>query len=174
MNKKMIVLMAGLMTMLTATAGGYTRCPPHYPQPARHLHRCGNDSRNFWTSMAGAAVGTVVANALTAPRTTTVVAQQPVVTTVAQPAYTQVVQPNYTTTVPVATGVACQTGQPVAFDNYGQPCQTYPAGPTFVAPVNHTARQWVNDQYVTQQLPNGQVVQMKIPGHYECQTTVYQ
>ena len=154
MNKKLVVTIG--MAILAAGAfagphhgpGGFHGGPRpgmhHYgrfhhggPRPFHHHSYWGRGGRNFWPGFVGGVIGGALYGAVAAPPV--VVSTPTVVTTPAV-----VTTPTVVTTTPVVTV------------------------PTVVTtPVVTAPRVWVEGRYIDQIQPNGTVVRIWQPGHYE-------
>ena len=126
--------------------------PP--PGPRHHSHGgwWGRGGCNFWPGFFGGVVGGALVRPVVSPAPV-VVATPTVVTTpvVAAPVVTA---PAVVTTPVVAAPVV--------------------ATPVVTAPVTQTQNVWVEGRYVDQVQPNGTVLRVWSPGHYEQRSVVVQ
>jgi len=153
MKLKMSVLICA--AAVSACAFALPHGGPWRPGPApMHVHHhgghWGRGGRNFWPGFVGGVIGgAVIGAALSQP---TVVVQQPAVVT--QPV---VVQQPTVVTQPVVVQ------QPVVQQQV-----------VVQQPVTQVQNVWVEGRYVDQVQPNGAVVRVWSPGHYEQRTVVVQ
>ena len=145
MKIKMLVLIGAAALAFGAFAG-----PHWHPGPApMHVHHhgryWGHGGRHFWPGFVGGVVGGAV---IGATMTRPVVVAQPAVV-VSQPAVV-VAQPAVVT-------------QPVVVQQ-----------PVVTTPVTQVQNVWVDGRYIDQVQPNGTVVRVWSPGHYEQRTVVVQ
>lgn len=139
--KKLLLCLSAVILTIPAFAW---RCGPHrhwYRSCPRHY--CGSRAADFWVgagvSLVGGLIGGAIVEALKPDQPRVVVQPQPVV--VQQPAAVQQPAP-----------VAVQQPAPVVIRQ-----QPLPAATTV----------WVEGRYVDQVQPNGTVVRVWRPGHYE-------
>ena len=117
------------------------------PAPIRHHHHgsvWGRGGSNFWPGFVGGVIGGVLADAVVSPAP--VVVTTPVVTT---PVVTTPVVTTPVVTTPVVTA------------------------PVVSTPVYSTQNVWVEGRYVDQVQPNGTVLRVWQPGHYETRQVAY-
>ncbi len=155
MNKKLVVVVVGTLAAgaLFARPHGGPRggfCGPRMCAPVHHHHHSGwgRGGRNFWPGFVGGLVGGVVANTVVRPtvyRTPTVITTTPIITT---PVVTTPV-----VTTPVVTTPVVAT--------------TVYTPPATIQTAYATQQVWVPGVYVDQTQPNGTVVRVWQPGHYE-------
>ena len=155
MNKKLAITIGMAALAAGAFAGphhgfhGGPRPGPHHgfhgPRPGFHHHGSywGRGGRNFWPGFVGGVVGSALYNAVATP---SVAVASPVVVT----------QPTVVAT-PTVVAPPAVVAQPAVV-----------AAPTVVStPVVTAPRVWVEGRYIDQIQPNGTVIRVWQPGHYE-------